>query len=104
MFIEYCSSDAWLGDSGPSAATFEYSFRGSRIFSATLAALVNEVPAPSRHLSAVARDRAPMLAMQEVCCSLAEPALSWRPRETRGVTCENILSPRSTAWGRTGLL
>jgi len=37
--LQYCSSDSWLGDAGPSAATFNYSFRGSRIVSTVVTAL-----------------------------------------------------------------
>ena len=32
----YCSSDAWLGDVGPSEATWDLSFRGQRIINATI--------------------------------------------------------------------
>jgi hypothetical protein len=39
-FIKYCSSDGWFGDAAASSSTFGFSFRGSRIVSATLQALV----------------------------------------------------------------
>ena len=40
VFIKYCSSDGWFGDAAASSSTFGFSFRGSRIVSATLQALV----------------------------------------------------------------
>ena len=36
----YCSSDLWAGNAAASAATFGYSFRGSRIISAVIQDLV----------------------------------------------------------------
>jgi acetyl esterase/lipase len=41
IFIKYCSSDSWFGDAGASAATFNFSFRGARIVSAAVTALVS---------------------------------------------------------------
>lgn len=40
VFVKYCSSDSWFGDAAASASTFGFAFRGSRIVSATIAALV----------------------------------------------------------------
>jgi hypothetical protein len=40
VYLSYCSSDAWIGDVGASAATYNYAFRGQRIIAATVAALV----------------------------------------------------------------
>jgi hypothetical protein len=37
---QYCSSDSWFGDAPASAATFGFAFRGARIVSAVLTALV----------------------------------------------------------------
>ena len=39
-YVKYCSSDFWSGDAGPTAATFGYSFRGSRIVAAVISDLV----------------------------------------------------------------
>ena len=39
-FIKYCSSDSWFGDAAASPSTFNYAFRGSRIVSTAVAALV----------------------------------------------------------------
>lgn len=40
IWIKYCSSDSWFGDAGASPSTFGYNFRGSRIVSATVTALM----------------------------------------------------------------
>jgi len=39
VYLEYCSSDAWMGDVGASAATFNLNFRGQAIVRATMADL-----------------------------------------------------------------
>ena len=39
VFIKYCSSDSWFGDAAASSETFGFAFRGSRIVSATIAAM-----------------------------------------------------------------
>jgi hypothetical protein len=36
VYLNYCSSDAWAGDSGPESNSFSFSFRGQRIITATL--------------------------------------------------------------------
>jgi hypothetical protein len=38
-FVKYCSSDSWFGDVPASSSTFGFAFRGSRIVTATVAAL-----------------------------------------------------------------
>lgn len=40
VYIGYCSSDAYVGNAGPSAETFGYYFRGQKIVEATLQAMV----------------------------------------------------------------
>ena len=40
VYIFYCSSDAWIGDVGASAATGGFAFRGQKIIAATIADLV----------------------------------------------------------------
>ncbi len=50
VFVGYCSSDAWTGDIGASAATFGYAFRGQRVLRAVLAALVAQHGLGSSHL------------------------------------------------------
>ena len=40
VWVKYCSSDSWFGDAGPSNATFGFSFRGSRIITAAVTALM----------------------------------------------------------------
>jgi hypothetical protein len=38
--LQYCSSDSWFGDAPASTSTFGFAFRGSRIVTATIAAMV----------------------------------------------------------------
>jgi hypothetical protein len=40
VFVKYCSSDSWFGDAPASTSTFGFAFRGSRIVTATIAAMV----------------------------------------------------------------
>lgn len=40
-WLKYCSSDSWFGDAGASQATFGWDFRGSRIISAAVTALMS---------------------------------------------------------------
>lgn len=40
VFVKYCSSDSWFGDAAAGPSTFGYAFRGSRIVSTVVAALV----------------------------------------------------------------
>lgn len=38
----YCSSDAWMGDSGSDENTVGWNFRGQRLIAAMVASLVSE--------------------------------------------------------------
>ena len=40
IYVKYCSSDLWSGDVPASSATFNFAFRGARIVSAVMTALV----------------------------------------------------------------
>ena len=40
VFVKYCTSDSWFGDAPASSNTWGFSFRGSRLVSATVAAMM----------------------------------------------------------------
>ena len=52
VFVKYCSSDFWSGDTGASSATYGYNFRGARIVAATITDLLQNrgMDAPGQQL------------------------------------------------------